>query len=89
MARPAKLLGFALCSALLVPAMPLAAEAAQSPLSGVEGDGLRWVGDRFLNGNGAGNQGSRQEPVTLSATQDPRVLWHTGHDSDPRFLGRK
>ncbi len=64
MARLAKLLGFALCSALLVPAMQLAGEAAQNPGQ------LRGVGDRFLNGSGAGSQIGRQEPVPL-VTQSP------------------
>jgi tetratricopeptide (TPR) repeat protein len=65
MARPAKLLGFALCSALLVPTMQLAGAAAQGPGQ------LRGVGDRFLNGSGAGEAVTRQEPVTLIATQIP------------------
>ncbi|WP_008315385.1 PPC domain-containing protein [Leptolyngbya sp. PCC 6406] len=52
-------------SALLVPAMPLAGEAAQN--SGR----LRGVGDRFLNGSGVGDPVPRQEPVPLSATQIP------------------
>jgi hypothetical protein len=72
MARPAKLLGFALCSALLVPTMQLAGAATQGPGQ------LRGVGDRFLNGSGAGN---RQSPGTchLDRYPDPRVLWRTGH----------
>jgi CHAT domain-containing protein/tetratricopeptide (TPR) repeat protein len=81
MARPAKLLGFALCSALLVPAMPLARAATQNAGQ------LRGVGDRFLNGNGAGNQGSRQEPVTLGATQIRGFFGKRDITQIPGFLG--
>ena len=83
MARPVKLLGFALCSALLVPAMQLAGglQPLQAARSGEAAkdrvlwkhpvpDGLRGVGDRFLNGSGAGHPVPRQEPVPLDgATQ--------------------
>jgi CHAT domain-containing protein/Tfp pilus assembly protein PilF len=77
MARPAKLLGLALCSALLVPAMPVAGEAAQNA------GRLRGIGDRFLNGSGAGNTVTRQEPVPLAVTQFPG-FFGTG---DPLGLG--
>jgi hypothetical protein len=91
MARPAKILSFALCSALLVPAMQLAGEAAQTlpersrwlgrpigarePLQAARSggaardrvlpkhpvpDGLRGVGDRFLNGSGASDPVARR-----------------------------
>jgi CHAT domain-containing protein/Flp pilus assembly protein TadD len=68
MACPAKLLSFALCSALLVPAVQLvgglqplqAARSSNRSLSGVEG-----------NGSGAGYPVTRQEPVPLGATQIP------------------
>jgi CHAT domain-containing protein/Flp pilus assembly protein TadD len=87
MACPAKLLSFALCSALLVPAVQLVGglQPLQAARSGEAArdrvlwkhpvpNGLQGVGDRFLNGNGAGDPVSRQEPVPLSATQIPGFL---------------
>jgi hypothetical protein len=68
MPRPTKLLGFVLCSALLVPVVQLvgglqplqAARSDNRALSGVEG-----------NGSGASDPATRQEPVPLSVTQIP------------------
>jgi tetratricopeptide (TPR) repeat protein len=81
MARPAKLLGFALCSALLMPTMQLAGAATQNAGQ------LRGLGDRFLNGSGAGNQGSRQEPVTLGATKILGFFDTRDTTQIPGFLG--
>ncbi|NJN22474.1 MAG: tetratricopeptide repeat protein [Leptolyngbya sp. RL_3_1] len=79
MARPARLLSLAVFSVLLVPATQFAgswqllraAEAGNRSLSGVEGEGLRGLGDRFLSGSGAGHPATHQEPVPLSAPQIP------------------
>ena len=80
MPRPAKLLGFA----LLVPAVQLVGglQPLQAARSGGAArdrvlpkhpvpDGLRGVGDRFLNGSGAGEAVNRQEPVPWAVTQIP------------------
>jgi CHAT domain-containing protein/lipopolysaccharide biosynthesis regulator YciM len=81
MARSIKLLGFVLYSALLVPAMPIAGEAFQNA------GRLRGVGDRFLDGSGTGEVGTRQEPVTLGATQIPGFFGVRGRTQIPGFLG--
>ena len=58
-------------------------EEAQSPLAPLgrqsqrlrSGDSrLAGLGDRFLNGSGAGNQITRQEPVPLGVAQSPGFL---------------
>jgi tetratricopeptide (TPR) repeat protein len=86
MARPARLLGFAVLSALLVPATQFA--SSWQPLRAAQGkeaqvsERLRWVGDRFLNGSRAVHPVTHQEPVPLDAAQIPGFL-DTG---DPLWL---
>jgi tetratricopeptide (TPR) repeat protein len=51
-------------------------------------DGLWGVGDRFLNGSGAGNQITHQEPVPLAVTQIPGFFgagdpWRVGTTQEP------
>jgi hypothetical protein len=87
MARPVRLLSLAVLSALLAPAMQLAGglQPLQAARSGEAArdqvlqkhlvpNGLRGVGDRFLNGSGAGNQITHQESVPLDAARSPGLL---------------
>jgi hypothetical protein len=91
MARPARLLGFAVLSALLVPATQFA--SSWQPLRAAQGkeaqvsERLRWVGDRFLNGSRAVHPVTHQEPVPLGAAQIPGFFDARDLTQIPGFFG--
>jgi tetratricopeptide (TPR) repeat protein len=91
MARPARLLGFAVLSALLVPATQFA--SSWQPLRAARGEEaqttewLRGLGDRFLNGSGTNHTITHQEPVPLGATQSPEFFDARDLTQIPGFFG--
>ena len=83
MRHPNRFLTALVTAALVIVQCPLGGRALQAAAP----ESIGGLGDRFLNGNGVGNQSSGHEPVPLSATQISGFFSARDTTQIPGFFG--